>query len=229
MFLLQAGVWKVVQWHSSIPSHSSDICGVHLPQSLSDLIDSLDASLERSLTARQRSATVTLLISDIEGSTSRGVTLGDAVWSSVVQRHFDQLERIADAHDGTVIKTMGDGALIAFDSAVSGARAAVEIQRAVEEPDLPDTYLVRVGVHTGEVVKTDDDYFGFTVNKTARLAAAAAGGQILVSDTVHALIAQAPEFTLGNPVSLDLKGLPGAHQAYSLTAAPLPAGRMGSS
>ena len=71
---------------------------------------------------------------------------------------------------------MGDGALIAFDSAKSGARAAIEIQRSVDEPKPADAHRVRVGVHTGDAVHTDDDYFGYAVNKTARLAAAAAGG-----------------------------------------------------
>jgi class 3 adenylate cyclase len=206
----------VVQWHSSVPAKGAH--GVDVPQSLSDLVDSLDPGLEKSLLERLQTATVTLLISDIEGSTDRGVKLGDAVWSGIVQRHFGQLGRIADAHDGTVVKTMGDGALIAFDSAASGARAAIEIQRSVDESESLNAYRVRVGIHTGDAVHTDDDYFGFTVNKTARLAAAAAGGQSLVSDTVHVLLAEAPGFAFGDAIPLNLKGLPGTHLAYPLSA-----------
>lgn len=142
-----------------------------------------------------------------------------------MQRHFDQLDRIADAQDGTVVKTMGDGALIAFDSAPSGARAAIEIQRSVDEPGRLTANRVRIGVHTGEAVHTDDDYFGYAVNRTARLAAAAAGGQTLVSDTVHALIAQAPEFALGDAIPLNLKGLPGNRLAYPLTSPEAPSRR----
>jgi class 3 adenylate cyclase len=218
VFRLEAGAWRVVQWHASVPTPGADTHGLDIPQNLSDLIDSLDADFERSLQERFRTATVTLLISDIEGSANHGVELGDAAWSSVVQRHFDQLHRIANAQNGTVVKTMGDGALIVFDSAVSGALAGIEIQRSVSEQGSSNAFRVRVGLHTGDAVHTEEDYFGYAVNKTARIAAAAAGGQILVSDTVQVFIAQRPEFVVGDAIALNLKGLPGTHLAFPLTA-----------
>ena len=71
-------------------------------------------------------------------------------------------------------------------------------------------------MHTGDAMHTDSDYFGNTVNKTARIAAAAKGGQVLVSDIVRGLAEHTPGLTFGDPKTLQLKGLPGSHVAYPL-------------
>jgi len=159
---------------------------------------------------------VTLLFSDIEESTRRGVEFGDAVWGDVVQRHFGELHHVANAQGGIVVKTMGDGAMLAFESARDAARSAVEIQRSVARQESAGPFKVRVGVHTGDAMHTDGDYFGQMVNKTARIAACAAGGQVLVSDVVRGLADRTPGLVFGDPVVLRLKGIPGTHTAYPL-------------
>jgi len=112
---------------------------------------------------------------------------------------------------------MGDGALIAFDTPLEAARAAIEMQSTVSWKQTVSDYRIRIGIHMGDAIHTDNDYFGYTVNKTARLASKARGGQTLVSESVRRAIDQDPDFAFGDEVSLDLKGLPGTHIAYLLT------------
>jgi class 3 adenylate cyclase len=216
VFVLEEGVWRVMQWHASAPVPSIEISGAELPTSLADLLGALDDDVRVRLEARFKTATVTLLFSDIEESTSRAVELGDAVWGDMVQRHFAELHRVANAQGGFVVKTMGDGAMLAFESARDAARSAVEIQRSVARQEANEPFRVRVGVHTGDAMRAAGDYFGQMVDKTARFAASADGGQILVSDVVHGLVEGTPGLEFGDPVALTLKGIPGTHTAYPL-------------
>ncbi len=215
VFRLEEGVWRVVHWHASRPQ-SNTIGGVELTTSLSQLIDSLGDDVEGALRSRFETSTVTLLFSDIEDSTRRGIELGDGVWADVVRRHFGDVHRIAEDHGGIVVKTMGDGAMLAYDSARAAARSAVAIQHSVARGQESEPFRVRVGVHTGDAMRAGGDYLGQTVNKTARLAAAALGGQVLVSDVVRGLVGATPGLTFGDPITLELKGMPGHHVAYSL-------------
>jgi class 3 adenylate cyclase len=219
VFHLEDGVWRVVQWHASVPQPTVEMAGVELPTSLGELLESLDDDLLSALRAKFRTTTVTLLFSDIEESTNRAMKFGDVVWGDVVQRHFAELHRIANAHDGIVVKTMGDGAMLAFESARDAAYSAVEIQRSVARQQEGGPFKVRVGVHTGDAMYTDGDYFGQTVDKTARVAAAAVGGQVLVTDVVFGLVGQVPGLAYGDPIALELKGIPGTHAAYPLSEA----------
>jgi len=217
VFHLEDGIWRVVQWHASSPIHGDSFVEVDVPQTLSDLVDSLDNDVNSMLAEHFDTERVALVISDIEDSTSHGVELGDLVWTDAVNRHFDQVNRITDVHRGTVVKTMGDGVLIAFDNPADAASAAVAIQRSVNERDDVGHYKVRIGVHVGQAVHNDNDFFGYTVNKTARLASAAGGNEILVSQPIADEINGLDGLNVGEPRELNLKGLPGTHIAYPLT------------
>lgn len=218
VFRLEDGVWKLIQIHASQGiTADRDWFGVDMPYSLGELVDSLGDDLDRDLASRFDTSSVALLISDIEDATDRSVEYGDVIWNDVVQRHFGDLERITAANRGTVVKTMGDGALIAFDTPLEAARAAIEMQSTVSRKQTVSDYRIRIGIHMGDAIHTDNDYFGYTVNKTARLASKARGGQTLVSESVRRAIDQDPDFAFGDEVSLDLKGLPGTHIAYLLT------------
>ena len=218
VFFLSDGVWRVVQWHASSPI-ADFLTDVDVPQTLSDLVDSLDDDLDSRLADLFDTEQVALVISDIEDSTKHGVDLGDLVWTDVVNRHFENVRRITDVHRGTIVKTMGDGVLIAFDTAAEAASAAVEIQRSVADRTEVGQYRIKIGVHVGTAVHTDDDYFGYTVNKTARIASAAHGNEILVSAAAAAEINGFDEFILGDPRRLDLKGLPGTHIVHPVNYA----------
>lgn len=188
VFRLEGGVWKVVHWHASVPENSASL-GVELTTSLSQLLESMDQQdVESLLRSRFSAGIVTLLFSDIEESTSLAGVLGDASWTDLVHRHFADIKRIALEQDGVVVKTIGDGAMLAFESAHGAVLAAAAIERSVAGYDLSEDMRVRVGVHAGDTLYAEGDYFGQTVNKAARIAAAANGGQVLVSDVVRGLV-----------------------------------------
>lgn len=209
VFILQDGVWKVAQWHASVPSPINETSGRAVPTSLGQLLQEIDLDLETTLRARFQTSTITFLFSDIEASTRHTAAAGDAVWSDIVQRHFAEVARVAAAHDGVVVKTLGDGTMVAFDAPLDGVLAASAIQRSVRRSDAPHPFRVRVGVHTGDALAIDGDYFGQTVNTAARLAAAAAGGQVLVSAAAIDGFDPPEDVTFGDAVALDLDGVSG--------------------
>ena len=216
VFRLEDGVWKVVQWHASNPVDDETWFDVDVPRTLSDLVESLGDDFDWALSPSFDTSQVALLISDIEDSTRLGVELGDELWSNAIERHFQRLQQIAEIHGGEVVKTLGDGALIAFASPADAVRAALDVQASVDErPDLGH-YRVRIGVHLGPAVRMDDDYLGYTVNKTARLTSAAEGGETLVSEQVVDALGHLDGVTIGEPRALSLKGLPGTHVAHPL-------------
>ncbi len=144
--------------------------------------------------------TVTLLFSDIENSTALNEQMGDAKWMEVLRAHNAVIDAQVKAQHGHVVKTMGDGYMVAFKSATDGLRCAIAIQRAIGSALTPGpspiamgggstaAIKVRIGLHTGEVVREGDDFFGRHVNLAARVAGHAAGGEIFVSGVVRELV-----------------------------------------
>jgi class 3 adenylate cyclase len=222
VFALEHGIWNIVQSHNSVAVKNPEVLGVHLTTGLSELLEALGPEPEADLRAALCEGTVTLMFTDIEDSTVWASKLGDEVWADVVTWHDQTIRRIVEAHSGIVVKTLGDGAMAAFESTRLGARAALEIQRVIAtRPDQPNI-RVRIGLHVGDVVQTGDDYLGQAVNKTARIASAASGGEIMVSTAVNALLADMPEFGFGTPFDIELKGFPGVHQVASLVGGDAP-------
>ena len=122
----------------------------------------------------------------------------------------------SDVYKRQIVKTLGDGAMAAFDSTRSAAQAAIKIQGSLsEERNQPDL-KIRIGLHVGEVLQTGEDYLGQAVNKAARIASAAAGGEIMVSSAVAALLSDDPQFEFGMPINSELKGLPGTHSTVPM-------------
>ncbi len=132
--------------------------------------------------------TVTFLFTDLEGSTRLWEDLPDAMRGAMA-RHDEILREAVEKRGGVVVKTTGDGLHAAFARAHGAIAAAVDAQRRLaEEPwALPDPLRVRMGVHTGEADLREGDYFGTSVNRAARVSAAAHGGQIVVSHATEEL------------------------------------------
>jgi predicted ATPase/DNA-binding SARP family transcriptional activator/class 3 adenylate cyclase len=133
--------------------------------------------------------TVTLLFSDIEGSTRLVIRLRDRYGALLLQHH--QLLRAAFAeHGGREIGTHGDGFVVAFSRAKEAVAAAVAGQRALAEHNWPDgaEVKVRIGIHTGEPSLGEEGYQGLGVHRAARICAAGHGGQILLSNASRELI-----------------------------------------
>ena len=211
IFVLEAGVWKLVHNHFSAPVPNLEAWGTELSRTLSDLVDSIAAEPE--LTANVR-GTVTLVFTDVVDSTARASELGDGPWTRVITAHLQAVAEVAEDEGGIVVKTLGDGGMFVFDSGSAALRAAAKIQHTVAEGSDPKL-KVRVGVHTGDVVRTADDYVGRSVAKAARVAAAAKGGEILVSSSTVGIV-DPTEFTFGDAKTFELKGLGGLHELLPL-------------
>lgn len=206
---LEAGAWKVAQIHFSMPVANMKAFGIEHSRTLFDLLASMDNKLESVALGKEMLGTVTLLFTDVVGSTALSQSMGDKDWADLITAHFHSVRKIVGGERGTVVKTLGDGGMYVFSSGASALTAAIGIQRAVSESNTDDLRL-RMGVHTGDVVQGDGDYLGLTVNKAARVAAAARGEQILVSSATFDMV-DTTEFVFGKPITFEFKGIDGTH------------------
>ncbi len=175
--------------------------------------------MRRSAEARREpEGTVTVLFTDIEGSTPIVQELGDERARDLFRQHDSLLREAVERYGGVEVKHQGDGLMIAFSSARRAVLCAVDMQRAVarhNREDPREALSVRVGLNTGEAIAEEHDYFGEAVIIAARIADGARGGQILVSEVTKALVgANGVRF-------LDrgrhrLKGLSRAHRLYEV-------------
>jgi class 3 adenylate cyclase len=159
--------------------------------------------------------TVTILFSDIEGFSSMTERLGDRKAQEIVRVHNAIVRGNVGACGGFEVKSQGDGFMIAFDSASKALRCAQAIQHELaaytsSHPDEP--VKVRMGLHTGEAIKDEDDFLGRTVIVASRIADAATGGEILVSALLKELVTGTGEFRFHEPRDVELKGLSGTYQ-----------------
>lgn len=211
VFELEDNSWKVVQSHFSVPVPDLQLVGAELTEALSEILESLE---QESDSLSGISGTATFVFTDIVDSTPLSLELGEQAWHAAITAHFESIEAVVESEGGSVVKTLGDGGMFVFDSGSAALRAAARIQRTVTESADPKM-MVRVGVHTGDVVQTEDDYVGVTVAKAARVATAADGGQILVSTSTAGMV-NSSEFEFGSPITVELKGLQGSHQLQPL-------------
>ena len=166
--------------------------------------------------------TVTLLFSDIEDSTALNDRLGDKAWVRVLTAHDALVRAMVDKRRGRVVKSAGDGFMVAFRDPVSAVLAARGIQRALArtlDPRLRLTPVrVRIGVHTGTVISRDGDYFGRNVAMAARVAGLADGGEVLVTEAVREGTADSGDrrMRFEDAGTVELKGLPGEHPLWRL-------------
>jgi predicted ATPase len=128
--------------------------------------------------------TVTLLFTDIAGSTRLLEKLGDG-YADALAEHRRLLRETFARHDGVEVDTQGDAFFVAFGKASDALAAATEAQEAL---GAAGPIRVRIGMHTGEPTRTDEGYVGMDVNRAARVAAAGHGGQILLSQATRQLV-----------------------------------------
>jgi class 3 adenylate cyclase len=167
--------------------------------------------------------TVTLLFTDVEGSTQLLRQLGDR-YGEALERQRSILRAAVEDAGGREIDCRGDELFAAFPRARIAVAAAVAAQRRLSTEVWPDKAIlkVRMGLHTGEPALQDDGYLGLDVHRAARIAAAAHGGQVLVSSTTRDLAAGDPsEFRdLGE---YELKDLPAPERLFQVVITGLPA------
>lgn len=148
--------------------------------------------------------TLTIVFTDIEGSTDLAQRLGEKRWFELLAEHERSVGELVASHGGRLVKSMGDGFMMVFQSTRAGVRCALDIA------ELAAPFRVRAGVHVGEATFRGEDLGGSAVVRAARIAAAATGGEVLVSTLVQALASEdTPDLIWGQPIELELKGLPG--------------------
>jgi class 3 adenylate cyclase len=151
----------------------------------------------------------TVLFTDVAGSTDRAAALGDHAWRELRERHDALVGREVARGGGVVVDTAGDGVFARFDGPARAVRAARAIVDAVRGLGLD----VRAGVHTGEVELAADDVTGIAVHVGARIAALAQPGQVLVSGTVHDLVAGSG-LVFSERGEAELRGVPGTWRIF---------------
>jgi len=170
--------------------------------------------------------TVTLLFTDIEGSTQLLHQLGSE-YSRALGEHQTLLRAAFAAHGGVEVDTQGDAFFVAFASAPAAVEAAALASRALAAHAWPEgtTLRVRMGLHTGTPRVVGDHYVGLDVHRAARIAAAGHGGQVLLSQTTHSLVEQALPggMTLRELGAHRLKDLQQPERLYQLVLPGLPA------
>ncbi len=152
----------------------------------------------------------TVLFTDIVGSTSRAVELGDRPWAELLERHRGLVRAELTRFRGREVDTIGDGFLATFDGPARAVRCAVAIASAVQALGLE----IRAGVHTGEIELRGDDVAGVAVHIASRVSGLAGPGQVLVSRTVVDLVAGSG-IEFADCGEHELKGVPGPWQLYA--------------
>ncbi|MEK7247693.1 MAG: adenylate/guanylate cyclase domain-containing protein, partial [Chloroflexota bacterium] len=152
---------------------------------------------------------VTVLFTDIVGSTEMASEMGDRRWREVLESHNAAVERELKAWRGHLVKSTGDGILATFDGPGRAIRCAAALARAVTSLGV----RIRAGLHTGECELLGEDIGGISVHIAARVAAAAEADEVLVSRTVKDLVA-------GSGIEFEsrgeraLKGVPGEWEVF---------------
>lgn len=158
-------------------------------------------------------ALATVLFTDIVESTAKAGDVGDLRWRELLDLHDETARRQVSQHSGELIKNTGDGILATFDGPGRAISFGLAFQSALAEVGL----LIRTGIHTGEIERRHQDIGGIAVHLGARIMAAAAPGEILVSRTVKDLV-------IGSPIGFEdrgvhtLKGVTGDWNLYSVTS-----------
>lgn len=171
-------------------------------------------------TSRLPLGTMTILVTDIVGSTRMAGILGDQRWMEVLRHHNELVREQVATNDGTEVKAQGDGFMIVFPSARKAILAAVDIQRAMAKyrAEHPDHEIeLRTGLHTGEVVTDDNDIHGQNVVTAVRIADAAAPNEILVSGITRDLTASAGDLQFDDGRHVPLKGFTEDHRVHQVS------------
>ncbi len=154
--------------------------------------------------------TVSVLFTDLVGSTGLASRIGPAAAEELRREHFALLREAIEATSGREVKNVGDGLMVVFTSAAAAVECAVGMQQRIEHRNrrAEDQLGVRIGISLGDADCEEDDYFGPPVVESARLCNAAAGGQILTVELVRMMVGGRGTHSFSPVGALELKGLP---------------------
>jgi adenylate cyclase len=211
--LLSGGREAVKQVWQTANILRKDGLGAAVRSSIEDLADW--AEVERPDLARLApNGKVTIVFSDIEESTALNERIGDRAWVRLIGSHDKLVRRHVKNHSGHVVKSQGDGFMIAFAQPEQAVRCSVDVQHSLRRR--PNGIRVRIGIHTGKSVRRGDDLFGRNVAMAARVAAQADGGQTLVSEVVRDAVSDHDDIAFDEGREVELKGFSGSHRLYAV-------------
>ncbi len=194
--------------------------GAAVRSSIEDLADW--AEVERPDLARVTpDGRVVILFSDIEESTALNERIGDRAFVKLISSHDKLVSSLVQRRSGHVVKSQGDGFMIAFARAEQAVRCGIDLQhelRKEAKAKRREEIRVRIGVHMGRSVRRGDDLFGRNVAMAARVAAAADGGEILVSEPVREALSDAEGIGFDEGRQVELKGFSGSHRLFAVHA-----------
>jgi class 3 adenylate cyclase len=157
--------------------------------------------------------TATILFTDIVGSTEQAARMGHRAWTTLTDEHDAMVRSSLERHRGREVKTVGDGFLVTFDSAIRALRCAAEIVKGANSLGLE----LRAGVHVGDIEVRGDDISGVPVSIAKRVCDLASSGEVLASEAVRGLMAGSGiEFTERD--EHELKGVPGSWRLYRVVS-----------
>jgi adenylate cyclase len=201
--------------------------GAAVRSSIEDLADW--AEVERPDLARvTRDGRVVIMFSDIEESTALNERIGDRAWVKLIGSHDKLVQRLVQRQSGHVVKSQGDGFMIAFARAEQAVRCGIDVQHELDRDakrKRQEEIRVRIGIHMGRSVRRGDDLFGRNVAMAARVAAQAVGGEILVSQPVRDALrdcAELQDIRFDEGRDVELKGFSGSYRLFAVEAAPDP-------
>ena len=164
-------------------------------------------------------STITIMFTDIVGSTAITEHLGDQRARELFRVHNEIIRKQTKTHGGVEVKTIGDGFMMTFRSVRRAVACAVATQIDLaehnkEHREVP--LIVRMGLSIGEPIREEEDLFGRSVVLAARISAKAEGQQIFIGQTVHSLIAGSREFTFREKGDFELKGFAKPYPLYEV-------------
>jgi class 3 adenylate cyclase len=169
-----------------------------------------------------RTATVSVVMTDLVGSTAMADRLGPEAAEELRSEHFALLRGALERTGGREVKNLGDGLMVVFGSASRALECAMAMQQALEARNrrAEEPLAVRIGASLGDTTVEDGDHFGEPVVQAARLCAAAQGGQIVVSDLVRQIGGSSDRLRFRALGGLELKGISAPVQAFELEWEP---------
>ena len=173
---------------------------------------------------------ITVLFTDLVGSTELASSLTPEAGDEVRNKHFSALRQAIATSGGTEVKNLGDGLMVVFPAASAALACAVAMQQVVHRDNAGAyrTLGIRVGLSAGEAAMEDGDYFGDPVIEAARLCAKCDSGQILAAEVVRILGGRRSSHTFTSLGELELKGLPDPIETLEVSWEPLDADAPGS-
>lgn len=208
---LENGIWKLVQLHVSNPTSNVEKMGRE-----HEALNALIEAAREGFTQDQTEGVASVMFTDIAESSAITRQLGDQKWTEVISDHFNRAETVIGRHQGRLVKSLGDGTMSIFRSVQDAVHAAVAFQRDNQAVGSDTPLGLRIGIHTGDVIQRDEDFFGSVVNKAARVTSASGPNEIHVTDVTRLLLGTVPGLNFSAPKSVQLKGFGGQQTIYRL-------------